>query len=127
MRAAEYVVGENAAAVMSVFYFPGMGGTVNANVERWVDQFTQPDGRPSAEVAQVRTATSNGLTVTTVDVTGDFGGGMGAPAQTGQRLLGAIVSAPDGPVFFKLMGPAGVVETAGSSFGRLVESVAPAR
>lgn len=125
MRAAEYVVGESGEAVMSVFHFPGMGGSVDANVQRWVGQLSQPDGRPSAEVATVAQRTVNGLSVTTIDVTGDFAGGMGAAAATGQRLLGVIVTAPAGPVFFKLLGPAPVVASAASAFEGLVASLAP--
>lgn len=126
MRVAEYVVGEGAAAVMTVFYFPGMGGSVDANIERWVGQFSQPDGQPSAEAARIRRLSPNGLSVTVVDVTGNFGGGMGAPPQTGQRLLGAIVEAATGPVFFKLLGPTDVVESAAPAFESLIQSLAPA-
>jgi hypothetical protein len=48
----------------------------------------------------------------------------------GYRLLGAIVQAPEGPVFFKLTGPAATISTAESGFEALVSSlrrIAPAR
>ncbi len=125
MRVAEYVVSADADAVMTVFYFPGMGGTVDANIERWVGQFSQPDGSPSADAAEIRRLDSHGLAVTLVDVSGNFGGGMGAPPQVGQRLLGAIVEASAGPVFFKLIGPSEVVGGAAEAFEALAQSVAP--
>ena len=44
-----------------VFHFQGGGGGVEANLQRWYGQFTQPDGRPSNEVATVKRSSVNGL------------------------------------------------------------------
>ncbi len=135
MRRAEYVVAAPSGgeeAILSVHHFPGMGGSVEANLARWIGQFAQPDGRPSREVARVETATVNGLEVTRVDVSGTYTGmqpGSGAPAapREGHRLLGAIVQAPEGPLFFKLVGPAPLVDSAAAAFDELVASIEPAR
>ena len=68
-----------------------------------------------------------------VDVSGTFGGGMqmpgmpAVPPEPNQRLLGAIVSGPNGPVFFKLVGAAGTVERVAPAFSGLLGSVAPAK
>ena len=40
----------SADATLVVFSFPG-GGSVDDNFTRWCQQFSQPDGRPSTEVA----------------------------------------------------------------------------
>lgn len=130
MRAAEYEVREHPEARLAVFYFgAGQGGDVQSNIDRWLGQLSQPDGRPTSEVARVEPRTVNGMRVTTVDATGTFVGrlGMGddAPARPGWRVLGAIVEGPEGPVFFKLTGPEVGVETAAAAFDRLVESVRP--
>ncbi len=60
MRVAEYDLaspgsgGRNASLV--VYYFgPGSAGSVDANIERWCSQFTQPDGRDSYDVARIDT------------------------------------------------------------------------
>jgi hypothetical protein len=136
MRAAEYVVSggeDEKPAVLAIHHFPGMGGSLDANIDRWVGQFTQPDGKSSKDVAKIEQANVNGLAVLRVDVSGTFGGGMqmpGAPAaapEANQRLLGAIVTGPHGPVFFKLVGSAGVVERVAPAFSKLLESVAPAK
>jgi hypothetical protein len=134
MRAAEYVVPgstESEAAVLVVHHFPGMGGSAEANLARWLGQFTQPDGSDTISAARIESATVNGLEVSRVDVTGTYTGmqaGTGAPAAPleNQRLLGAIVRGPDGPVFFKLVGPSAVVESAEPAFEELVSSVEPA-
>lgn len=125
MRNAEYAVGEGAAeAVMTVFHFPGMGGGIEENVARWTGQFQNAEG--GAADAAVETKTVGGLEVTTIDTRGTFTnsmpmGGQGGP-QGNQRMLGAIVAGPNGPVFFKLIGPEATVGTAEGAFTALVES-----
>ncbi len=134
MRAAEYTLpavnGE--APLMTVFYFgPGQGGSVDDNLNRWISQFSQPDGRDSNAVAKRATQQVNGMRVTTVDLTGTFAGmspmqAPGAP-KTDQRLLGAIVEGPEGPVFFKLTGPVVGIESGKPAFEALIQSLRPLR
>lgn len=127
MRRAEYVVGRagDADVTMTVFHFPGMGGGIDANVTRWLGQFTQPDGRSTLSVARVGTQMAGALRVTTVDVTGHFEGGtMGGGNGDDYRMLAAIAEAPRGPVFFKLVGPRSVVDASEAGFRELVASFA---
>lgn len=127
MRNAEYFVpGAAGEALLTVFHFPGMGGSVQDNVARWVGQFQAPGG--GAAEADVQSRNVAGLEVTVIDVSGAFASGMtGGPAtpQEDQRLLGAIVSGPNGPVFFKLVGPADTVQATKSAFDDLVASLEP--
>lgn len=135
MRAAEYKVegdGSTAEAVLTVFYFgPGQGGSVQANLDRWVDQFVQPDGTSSREAARVENQEIAGMMVKTVDLEGSFNGGMGpmmqgsGEPQPGFRVLGAIASGPEGPVFFKLLGPKATVDKAEAAFLTLIQSIHP--
>lgn len=130
MRAAEYTVTDHPDAVLAVFHFgPGEGGSVDDNVDRWVDQFTQPDGRSSRDVAVITRGEAGGLPVTRVDVSGEFRGMRGGEdpvAADDQRLLGAIVEGPEGLVFFKLSGPADAVGLAADAFEDTLASVHPA-
>jgi hypothetical protein len=133
MRVATYKVPgakPDAAGECAVFFFgPGQGGTVDANVERWSRQF---EGSPKAETS-VRQV--NGLSVTVARVSGTYLAPGGPAMQSqgkrpGYRLLGAIVVAPEGLVFFKLTGPAATVAGAEKTFESLVASLArgtPAR
>ena len=72
MRVAQFALpraaGDPADAELVVYYFGGSGGTVEANIERWLGQMQQPDGKPSSAVAKRGTRTVNGLKVTLVDV-----------------------------------------------------------
>lgn len=132
MRAATYKIpaakGDSEGAELGVFYFgQGEGGGIDANVQRWVGQFTKPDGSPVGKDAKTSQRKVNGLTVHTVDVKGTFAGGgpmMGGGApKPGYRLLGAIVEGPQGSVFFKLTGPEKTVASAEKSFKKLVDSI----
>jgi hypothetical protein len=130
MRVATYIIpaaaGDSEGAECAVF--KNIGGGVAANIKRWIDQFEQTDGSSSDSKAKQKTAPINGLNVTTVDVTGTFkGGGMmtGQPTtkKPGYRLLGAIVEAPQGEIFFKLTGPEKTIAAAQSEFQSLLKSI----
>jgi hypothetical protein len=127
MRAAEYVVSDHPEATLAVFHFGvGEGGSVDDNIDRWVDQFTQPDGRSSRDVAIITHGEAGGLPVTYVDVSGAFRGMRGgetAVSADDQRMLGAIVEGPEGLVFFKLSGPNAVVGTAADAFAATIASI----
>ena len=68
MRVAEStlprVQGDAEDAQLVLYFFGGQGGSVDANIERWVGQIQQPDGKPSSAVAKKITRTVNGLAVT---------------------------------------------------------------
>jgi hypothetical protein len=131
MRRAQYEVpGADGAGELTVFWFgAGQGGSIDANLERWYGQFTQPDGRPSSAVATRERRTSHGLPVTITRVQGRFaGGGMAMPGappaapHDNYALLGAIVETPSGPWFFKLTGPSSTLAAATPAFDELVAS-----
>jgi hypothetical protein len=129
MRAAEYLFPEQEgerAATMTVFFFgPGQGGSVQANIARWVGQFQLPEGTEP----NISRRTVNDLEVTVIDVTGTFTGGdmgtrAGAPAGD-QRMLAAIVEGPEAPVFFKMVGDTSLMARAEAPFTEFVESFRP--
>lgn len=128
MRAATYTVpaapGDSEGGECGVYYFgPGEGGTVEANIQRWIGQFE--GGQRNAKTAK---RTIHGLTVDTVDVSGTYTG-MGGPMTSshpekpGYRLLGAIVQAPQGSVFFKFTGPAKTVAANQAKFQAMLNSL----
>ena len=129
MRVATYEVpgpkGAEAGEVAVFFFGPGQGGSVDANVERWSRQF---EGTPKADRSLKRV---DGLAITMVRLGGTYlapGGPMmqSQGKRPGFRLLGVIVEAPEGLVFFKLTGPAATVGAAQADFDALVASFAKA-
>ncbi len=109
-----------------VFYFGhGQGGGVEENFDRWVKQFEVAAPAKKAE------NTVHGLRVHTIDVSGTYlasGGPMmrSQGKKPGYRLLGAIVEAPEGLLFFKCIGPSATVGKARSEFDLLLGSLAKA-
>ena len=76
MRVAEFtlpkVAGDAEDATLGIFFFGGQGGNVEANLDRWIGQMTQPDGKPSKDVAKTSKFTSRGLAITLVDLNGTY-------------------------------------------------------
>lgn len=115
MRVAQYKLpkagGDSEDALLIVYYFgKGQGGPAQANIDRWIGQMQQPDGSPSKDKAKTEALTVNGLPVNTVDVLGNYSGGMSpdsAPAEKKSiyRLRAAVVETPQGSYFVKLTGP----------------------
>ena len=126
MRVATYAVpaakGADKAECAVFFFGSGQGGGIDDNVARWARQF---EGSPKPAT---RTTPVAGLRVTRAEVAGTYlapGGPMmqSTGKKTGYRLLGAIVEAPAGNVFFKLTGPAATVAAAQADFDALVASI----
>ncbi|WP_437643241.1 hypothetical protein [Sorangium sp. So ce362] len=101
------------------------GGSVDANITRWVGQFSQKsDDSPKRTELKVKD-----IQVTVVEVKGTFAGsGMpGMPAQdpkSSYGLLGAIAETPSGDLWFlKMTGPEKTVTAARADFDKLVDSL----
>lgn len=117
-------------ALMAVFYFgAGQGGSVEANLERWSNQFLQSDGESSREKAKVERKIVSGMGLTLVDLKGTFRPSVMSSrtlpktAKPGYRMLGGILDSPRGFYFFKLIGPEQTVEHWKESFNWFLGSV----
>jgi hypothetical protein len=132
MRLAQYKLpradGDGEDALLVLYYFgQGQGGTPQANIERWVNQVKQPDGSASKDKAKTGTLTVNGLQVTTVDVLGNYSGGMSqdsAPKDSKSiyRLRGAVIETPKGSYFVKLTGPEKTVDHWDQAYNDYIKS-----
>jgi len=132
MRVATYrihaIAGDPEDAECAVYFFgTGQGGTVEANLDRWKGQFTAPDGQSPAP-AQIEKKVIGGLTVSTLAVSGTYGGAGGMMGQAPSiksnfRMRAAIIEAPQGLVFFKLTGPLNTVAASENDFNALLGSL----
>jgi hypothetical protein len=126
MRVVTYrIPGDAEPAELGVFFFGsgGQGGSVDANVQRWIGQFAPESG--SAKPSQ-RVETIEGIRVTRVSARGTYASGMpGGPStpKAHYALLGAIAEGPGGNVFFKLTGPSKTVDKAAPKFDALLRSL----
>jgi hypothetical protein len=129
MRAAEFQLTGNAGkAEVIVYYFGESGaGTVQDNVDRWVNQFKQEDGKSSGEVAKIEQTKFAGQDAHLVSVSGHYV----APAMPGgeavdkpdQSLVAAIVASPHGPYYFRLIGDRAVVAAQTPAFQQMLASL----
>lgn len=120
MRLAEFTLAKAAGdaedASVTVFFFGAtQGGNVQANIDRWISQMAQPDGRASKDVAKTSSMTSaSGLKLTLVDVSGTYVAEV-APGATekfykpGFRQIAVYIDTPGGPYFVKALGPAATI------------------
>ena len=92
-----------------VFYYFGSGNTggIQANVDRWMKQFEDPQDK------KVNTETINKTRVTYAQAHGTFLSGRPFGPKTpkpGYGLLAAIIEGKGGAVFIKITGPKSAVE-----------------
>ena len=133
MRVAEFtlakVTGDAEDATVTIYFFGGQGGTVQANLDRWIGQMAQPDGKASKDVATTsKLKTNSGLAVTMVDVSGTFVAEV-TPGSTEKfnkpnfRQRAAVVETTGGPYFVKLVGPAKTVAKWDESFLAFLKTI----
>ena len=136
MRVAEFVVpkapGDPEDAEVILYFFGGQSGSVDANIDRWIGQMQEPDGKALKNRATRGATEVNGLKVSTVDVTGTFVAEMRPGAtehfnKPGFRLRAAVVETPRGPYYIKMTGPAKTVAAADGDFKKLLASLGYAK
>ena len=133
MRVAEFALpraaGDTEDAQLVLYYFGGQGGSIDANIQRWVAQMQQANGAPSASAAKRESRQVNGLTLTLVDVSGTYVAET-APGSAEHhnspnfRLRAGVVQTKNGPYFIKLTGPAKTVARWEQAFDQFVNSLA---
>lgn len=127
MRLAEYVAGAAGGAEVVVYYFgPAQGGTVQANLDRWKSQFSNPDGSAVYEkVAHDKTPVS---ALTIAEYRGTYARGIGAgsapeDAKPNQSLVAIVAETPKGTLFFQLFGPKAAVDAQRDAYVAFAKSL----
>jgi len=134
MRLAEWTLPKAAPdtedGLVTVYFFgANMGGNPQANIDRWIGQFSQPDGSPSKDRAKTSVGvTSSGLKISSVDVGGTYIAEV-TPGSTehfnkpGWRQIAALIETPGGPHFVKVIGPAATVAKWEASVAAFIKSI----
>jgi len=98
------------------------GGSIEANIDRWRDQFGGKPAKATEEKKGIR-----GLEVALVDFTGEFSDQRGpfAPAtkRSGYRMLAAIIPVEGELHFVKAVGPEATMAAHADKFRAFIESV----
>ena len=125
MRKAQLKVSDVAGKARAdvAFYYFGTGGAggVQANVDRWLNQFAEPSDQINAKVEHVTVGKTK---VTYVQAEGTYKSGMpGGPVtpMPGYALIGAILESDNGNVFVRMTGPKELVKSSMVEFKKMIE------
>jgi hypothetical protein len=119
----------DAAAELVVTHFgPNGAGSVQSNLDRWLDQIKQPDGKPSSDVAKIEQTKFADQIAVYLSVSGRYvaaamPGATEAVDKGDQGMLAAIVQSPAGPYYFKLVGAKATVDANAAAFRKMLESM----
>lgn len=115
------------ASLVLYFFGTNQGGSVQANLERWISQMEQPDGTSSQTKAKSETLTINQLKVSTIDLSGTYvaetapGSGV-RHNNPGYRLRAAVIETPKGAYYVKLVGPSKTIDRWNKAFDAYLQS-----
>jgi hypothetical protein len=132
LRKAQYAlprVGDDGEDGELVVFFFGRneGGAVRENIERWISQFSTPEGLPiPPEATREDAFEAQGMKVTMLDVAGRFtpGPGMGSSEpRDNVRMLAAVIETPDGNWFVRATGPLATMQEHRPAFIEFLKSV----
>ncbi len=103
------------------------GGGVEANIDRWIGQFTQADGSSTKDRARVEKTTIAEQEVHLVDLSGTyddkpapFAPGVKKP---GYRMLAAIVVTDEASFFIKFYGPERTIAEHEQAFRAMIDGL----
>ncbi|HUY32114.1 MAG TPA: gluconolactonase [Pirellulales bacterium] len=112
------------------------GGTINANIDRWIGQFSQPDGSSTKDKIKQEKLTVAGQEITLIDVSGTYDDSPpfagGGEKRENYRLLGAIVATKEGKkktgnYYVKFVGPNQTVEDHAEGFRKMLDGLKAAK
>jgi hypothetical protein len=106
------VVDGGMAEVVVYYFGKGQGGSIDANLERWHSQFSNPDGSP---VQEKRTTLAGAFPITVAEYRGTYARGVGTgsdadAARPNNMLIAVVAETPRGTLFFQCFGPIARVE-----------------
>ena len=133
MRLADFVLpkvdGDAEDATVTVYHFGAQaGGGVQANLDRWVSQMAQPDGKDSKNLAKTSTMKVKDLSLTIIDLGGTyvaetFPGSGQKLNKPGFQMKAAVVEGPGGPYYIKVVGPAKTIAKWDASMQAFIKSL----
>jgi hypothetical protein len=125
VRAAQFTISDKKdeqADLVVTFFGPNGVGPVDANIDRWVGQVQQANGKPSKDIAKIEQVKIAGQDATLVSVSGHVMTQQMGPSSppavdiTDGGLIGAIVTSPSGPYYFKITGYKKTLDAAAPKF-----------
>jgi hypothetical protein len=106
----------------------GAGGSVEANLDRWIKQFSQPDGADSKDRAKLKEQKAAGTDLHLLDISGTYDdkppfSGQGVERK-GYRMLAVVIASKElGNYFIKFYGPQRTVSDNEKAFQAMIDSL----
>lgn len=103
--------GDSVEAEMAVYYFGEDAGAWEDRMDRWINQMSYPNGRDPHGAAISHDRQVDGMTAHVSSMHGTYNPPAegfdreDAPSRSDHRLIGVVVEAPKGYLYFKLTGP----------------------
>lgn len=126
----EYSISKEGSEQSARLTMMAAGGDIQANISRWIGQFSKADGGSVKEDAKIEKMSVGKNEIHLVELEGTFkesmGGGPFAPGKTVMRenytMLGAIIVNDGRKFFVKLTGPKDVVGENKSAFKAMLKN-----
>ncbi len=118
---------KESAEVIFFFFGEGGGGLTQANIDRWLAQFSEPKEKLNSKV---ETMTAGGHKITYVQAEGTYQSGMPGGPKTSMpntMLFGGIIESDQGNVFVRLTGPVALAKSSQAAFRKMIEDAAGKR
>jgi hypothetical protein len=114
--------GDKDPAELVLFVFPGGAGSVEANVERWRNQFKDSSGK--SPKVESKTVKGKNAEVTRVEASGTYSDPFSKSGpHVNYRLYGAIVITDDTGYFFKMVCPDKTMKAAKDAFDKMLTTI----
>lgn len=134
MRVAQYSLpreaGDPEDGELAVFHFQGSGGSAQDNLDRWIAQMAQPDGKPSKDVAVTNVRKVGPFLLTEIALSGTYvaetrPGSGERYDKPGFELFAAVIEGPGGPYYAKAVGPAKTMDHWRPSWNAFLSALVP--
>jgi hypothetical protein len=128
-EAADSKAAEGKPAAPGRFTVMQSGGTIRANLIRWVGQFKDPQAPEGSEVGQAKKLDIDGMPAHLIDLSGTFIDSPRGPfgpkvERENYRMLAAILETKDsGNYFFKLVGPEELIKEQAEAFVEMLKGI----
>lgn len=122
MRDVNFAIGPEGEAECYIARLPGAGGGLSANVNRWRTQMGL-EPAPEEEIAALPSRTLFDRDATFVSLDGSFKGMGATEALDDYRMIGLILSTPNGALFVKMTGPRELVMEEEANFDAFCQSL----